>query len=102
MKIRKGDTIAIMTGKDRGKTGKVLRVFPRENRILVGGAALQTRHRRARRAREKGQRVTIPGPIALSNVKVVCGSCGKPTRVGFQIGESVKLRVCRKCGSTLS
>lgn len=102
MKIKKGDTITVITGKDRGKTGKVLRVFPREERILVEGIALQTKHRRRRQAREKGQKITIPGKISASNVLVLCGACGKATRVGFQVATSGKLRICRRCKTTLS
>lgn len=99
MKIKKGDTVMIAIGKDRGKQGKVLRVAPKERMVYVEGAVLQIRHRRPRRAREKGERVTIPGPIAVANVRFVCPSCGKPTRVGAAVAEGAKRRSCKKCGS---
>jgi large subunit ribosomal protein L24 len=100
-KIRKGDTVIIAKGKDRGKSGKVIRIFPRTKRLIVEGIALQSRHRRPRKAGEKGQRVTIPGPIAVGNVRLLCPSCGKATRVGFQLTGTVKQRVCKKCGATI-
>lgn len=100
-KIKKGDNVIVITGKDRGKTGKVLRVIPLKHRIAVEGIALQTRHRRSRKAREKGQKISVPGMISTSNIKLICSSCGKPTRVGFQIAEDGKHRLCKKCKAIL-
>lgn len=102
MKIKKGDTVVVTVGKDRGKRGKVLRVSPREGRVFVEGAAQRVRHRRARRSGEKGQRVTMPGPIAIGNVRIVCGACGKAARVGFHKGEGGKQRMCKKCGVVIA
>ena len=102
MKIRKGDTVVVATGKDRGKSGKVIRAFPRTGRLIIEGIALQSRHRRPRKSGEKGQKVTIPGPVAVSSVRLLCGGCGKATRVGFRVTGTVKQRICRKCGATLS
>jgi len=103
MKVKKGDNVKITTGKDSGKTGKVLRVFPDKNRVLVEDMALQTRHRKPRRGGEKGQRVTIPGPISVSNVMVICGKCDKPTRVGSHVDKETKTKArgCKKCGANL-
>lgn len=101
MKLKKGDMVVVRTGKDRGKRGKIIRVMPQEDRILVEGIALQIRHRRRRRAREQGQRVSVPGAIPAGNVMVVCSSCGKPTRIGFQVAESGKIRICKKCKATI-
>ena len=103
LKIRKGDTVKVIAGKDRGKTGKVLRVYPGDNRVLIEDIALRTKHRRARRQGEKGQRVSVPGPIDASNVMVVCDKCGKATRVAHHVdGEAgTKDRVCKQCGATL-
>lgn len=100
MKIKKGDTVYVRRGKDRGKQGTVLRVFSREGRVLVEGIGLQIRHRRPRRSGEKGQRVTIPGPIAIANVQVLCPSCGKPTRIAFRQTGEEKQRVCKKCDTS--
>lgn len=102
MHIKKGDTVFIITGKDRGKTGKVLRVAPQEGRILVEGIASQIRHRKRRQKTEKGQRVAMPAFIPASNAQVICASCGKRTRVGFQVAESGKIRVCKRCKAPLS
>ena len=103
MKVKKGDNVKIITGKDRGKSGKVIRVFPTKNRVMVEDMALQTKHRKPRRGGEKGQRVTIPGPINVSNVMVICGKCNKPTRLGFHIDKdtNTKVRVCKQCGANV-
>jgi len=98
MKIRKGDTVLIISGKDRGRKGKVLKVFPKENRILVEGINLRKKHQRPRRSGEKGQIVEMPAPISISNLKLICPKCGKATKVGYKIVERQKFRICKKCG----
>ena len=105
MKIRKGDHVRVMTGKDRGKEGRVLAVFPRNNRLLVEGVNVVKRHLKLRAARgragQEGGIVSKEAPLDLSNVQVVCPSCG-PTRVGYEIStDGTKTRVCRKCGGEL-
>lgn len=112
MKIRKGDTVKIIIGKDRGKTGKVLQVLRKEgknNRVVIEGLNLKYRHLRPRREREKGQRIMFPAPMDISNVMLVCPKCGKPTRVGYKVLDKKtelrkerKQRVCKKCGAILS
>lgn len=100
MKIRKGDTILIISGKDRAKKGKVIEVLPKENRIVVEGINIVKKHVRPKRAGEKGQRVEVPRPLDLSNVKLVCPKCKKPTRVGYKLvikGKEKKQRICKKC-----
>lgn len=97
MKIRKDDQVEIITGKDRGKRGKVLRTVTSTGRVVVEGLNLVKKHSRPRKSGEKGQRVEIPAPINVSNVMMVCPGCGKPTRVGFSVKGEVKSRVCRKC-----
>lgn len=98
MKVKKGDMVEILSGKDRGKRGKVIRVFPAENRVLVEGLNLKKKHRKSRRQDRKGEIILIPGPVAASAVAVVCGSCGKPTRTGFLTDASGnKARICRRC-----
>lgn len=99
MKIKQGDTVAILSGKDRGKRGKVIRVFPAERRVLVEGANLKKKHRKSRRQDRKGEVIFIPGPIAASAVAAVCGSCGKPTRIGYaRDAAGKKVRTCKRCG----
>jgi large subunit ribosomal protein L24 len=102
LKIKKGDTVIVSGGKDRGKKGKVVRAYPKLGKIVVDGINQRTRHTRPRRAGEKGQRVTVTHPITLSNVRLVCPSCGKATRVGYHVTATSKVRICKKCNAELS
>jgi len=97
MKIKKGDTVLIITGKDRGRTGKILRAFPKERTVLIEGINLRKKHMRPKKGGEKGQIVEIPGPINVSNVKLICPKCGKAVRIGYKIEGNKKYRVCKKC-----
>ena len=103
MKVKKNDTVLVMTGKDTGKTGKVLSAFPTENKIKVDGVNVQKRHKKARSAQEAGGIVEQVGAIDASNVYVVCPNCGKPTRVGYAVIDGKKVRVCKQegCGKIL-
>jgi large subunit ribosomal protein L24 len=101
MKIKKGDTVLIISGKYRGKTGKVLRVFPKGGKVLVEGVNIMKKHQKPRKTGEKGQVIEMPSPINISNVKLLCPKCGKPTRVGYKIIEGKKYRVCKKCGQEI-
>ena len=97
MKIKKGDNVLVISGKDRGKKGKVLRAFPREAKIMVEGANVRKKHVRAKRAGQKGQIVEMPGVFSVSNVKLLCSKCGKTTRIGYKMEGKKKSRVCKKC-----
>lgn len=98
MKIRKGDTIQIISGKDRGKSGKVLKVFPKEEKILVEGVALRKKHQRPRRARQKGEIVTMPAPVHASNAMLFCKNCNRGVRAGYQcLDDGSKARICKRC-----
>lgn len=101
MKIKKGDTVLIISGKDRGKKAKVLEVFPKEKRMVVEGVSMRKRHMRPKKAGEKGQIVQLPSPIDVSNAKFICPKCGKATRVGYKLTEKKKFRVCKKCGQEI-
>ena len=103
MKIKKNDKVMIMKGKDRGKTGKVSAVFAKENRVLIEGLNLYKKSVRPRRAEEKGQVISVAKPVAASSVRVVCSSCGQPTRVGFEVDAKgkTKNRICKKCKKSL-
>jgi large subunit ribosomal protein L24 len=96
MKIKSGDNVMVISGKQRGTTGKVLRVFPHDNRILVEGVNMKKRHRRARRRSEKGQIVAMAHPIDASNVMLLDPQTGKPTRIGFRLEGTKKVRIARK------
>ena len=97
MKIKKEDMVLITCGKDRGKKGKVLQVFSKENKLIVEGINLRKKHRKPKKSGEKGQIITLPGVLDFSNVKLICSKCGKSTRTGYQIQGKKKKRVCKKC-----
>ncbi|MFQ6049944.1 MAG: 50S ribosomal protein L24 [Candidatus Paceibacterales bacterium] len=101
MKIHKGDTVLIISGKYRGKKSKILRVFPKERRILVEGVNLVKKHQKPKRTGEKGQIVEMPSPIDVSNAKLICSKCGKATRAGYKMVEGKKYRICKKCGKEI-
>ena len=97
--VRKNDNVVIMTGKDRGKRGRVLKVLPARNRLVVEGANMVKRHTRPNPQRNiKGGIVEMEGSLHASNVQIVCPECGAPTRIGHQLlVDGRKVRVCRKC-----
>lgn len=114
MKIRKGDNVKMLKGKDQGKTGKVLNVLQpsiaiktksgSSLKIVVEGLNLKYKHLRPKRQNEKGQRIMFPSPVDISNVQLVCPKCNKPTRIGFKMragktetSREKKQRVCKKC-----
>lgn len=106
MNIKKGDKVQVIAGKDKGKTGKVLQVFPSKKRVSVEGLNLLIKHLRPRRQNEKGQRIEFPAPFDISNMMLLCPKCNKPTRVAYKIQKSEgtsqtkkskKYRVCKKC-----
>lgn len=96
MRIRKGDKVKILLGKDRGKEGKVEFVMVKKEKIFVGGANLYKRHVKKHGTIEGGI-IDLPKPMDISNVALVCPNCNKVTRVGYQIMEDSKVRICRKC-----
>ena len=101
--IRKNDNVVVTTGKDRGKRGRVLRVVPDKNRLIVEGVNIIKRHTKANPQRNiKGGLVEREAPLHASNVQVVCPECGKPTRIGKKIlDDGRKVRICRKCDGVL-
>lgn len=115
MKIKKGDKVKVLSGKDKSKTGKVLQVFPSRNRVSVEGLNLLIKHMRPKRQGEKGQRIEFPAPMDLSNLILVCPKCNKPARIGYKYIEvsknannegrskskKRKIRICKKCKQTI-
>ena len=101
MKVKKNDTVLVITGKDAGKTAKVLVAMPKENKVVVDGINVQKRHKKARSANEVSEIVSQSGPIDASNVMVVCPVCNKATRVAYKIEGDKKARICKKCGAIL-
>ncbi len=100
MNIKKGDNIKILSGKDRGKTGTVLKVFPESDKISVEGLNLYKKRVKPKRQGAKGETVSVPRPLHASKAELVCSSCRRPTRVGFRIEGNAKVRYCKKCGAT--
>jgi large subunit ribosomal protein L24 len=103
LKIRKGDRVRVLTGKDRGKEGEVMRAFPATGKVIVDGVNIAKKHQRPTQANQQGGIIDKDMPIPVSNVAIVCPSCGKPTRVGYKIDPSgAKVRICRKCEGEIS
>lgn len=99
MKFKKGDTVIMLSGKDRGKTGKVLRASPEDGKITVEGLNTVKRHVKARQQGQKGQVIARERFISASAAALVCKACGKPTRVGYRVEGTSKARICKKCGA---
>lgn len=97
MKVKKGDNVLIIAGKDKGRTGKIMKALPKELKILVEGINLKKKHVRPKKEGEKGQVVEIPAPLDVSDIKIICPKCGKATRIGYRTEGEVKNRVCKKC-----
>jgi large subunit ribosomal protein L24 len=102
MKIRRGDTVVITTGKDRGKKGKVRRALPGEDRVIVEGLNMIKRHSRARRAARQAGIIELEAPLHVSKVMLVCEKCSKPTRIAFRfLDDGKKVRICSSCGEVV-
>lgn len=101
MKIKKGDNVLVISGKDKGRTAKVLRALPKEQKVLVEGMNLKKRHMRPKRQGEQGQVLAVAAPLQVSNVKLVCPKCGKAARVGYKLVGDKKFRMCKKCQSEI-
>ena len=101
MKIKKGDKVLIISGKYRGKKGKILRAFPKKGKIMIEGINLIKRHQKPKKTGEKGQIIEVPAPIDVSNAKLICSKCGKAARVGSKIINNKKYRICKKCGKEI-
>ena len=101
LRVRKGDKVIVLAGKDKGKSGKVLRAMPKADKLLIESINIIKRHQRPRKQGEKGQILQMPSPIHVSNVMLICPKCSKPTRVGYRLEGEGKLRICKKCGGTV-
>ena len=100
--VRRGDTVAVIAGRERGKRGKVLRVLQAEGRVLVEKINMIKKHQRPTQKLRQGGIIERENPLALSNVLLVCGRCDRPVRTGVQVlGNGRKLRVCKKCGEPI-
>ena len=101
MKIKKGDNVIIIAGKDKGKKGKVVRALPADSKVVVEGVNMRKKHQRAGKGRQKGQIIDIAMPIHISNVMIEDPKTGKPTRVGKRIAGGKRIRIAKKSGTEL-
>ena len=99
--VKTGDTVMIISGKDKGQTGKVLAVSPKEGKVIVEGHNMVTKHVKPRRQGEQGGIVKKETPIRACKVALFCDKCGKGVRVGYKVENGKKTRVCRKCGAEI-
>ena len=101
MQIKKEDIVKIISGKDRGKSGKVTSAFPKEGKIVVDGINIKKKHLRPRKQGQKGQVIQISTPLSVSSAMLVCPSCKKTTRIGKKTTGAKKIRICKKCGAEI-
>ena len=100
-KIKKGDLVEVISGKDKGKRGKVLRVIPKEGKVIVEGVNMIKRHQRPNPRMKEGGIIEKEGPVYANKVMLVCPNCGQRTRVGFKVVGGKKVRYCKKCGEII-
>jgi len=101
LKLKKGDMVVVMSGKDKGKTGQIEKVLPKTNQILIPGVNIVKKHTKPTKRNPHGGIVQINKPIPVSNVMLICPVCNKATRVGFKMLDNKKLRICKKCKESI-
>jgi len=101
MKVKKNDTVLIISGKYRGRKGKILRAFPKKDKVLIDGVNLRKKHQKPKKTGDKGEIIEVAAPIHISNVKIICPKCKKATRIGYRIEGGEKYRICKKCDKTI-
>ena len=101
MKLRKGDTVKVLSGNDKGKTGEILEVIPKTEKIIVKGINIRKKSVKPRRQGKQGEIIPSEFSIHSSKVALVCPKCGKATRVGYEVEKDGKVRVCKKCGAKI-
>ena len=102
MKLKKGDNVIVLSGNNKGKTGEVLEVIPKTEKIVVKGINIRKKHVKPRRQGDEGGIISVESPIHMSKVNVVCPKCGKATRIGYVVENDKKFRVCKKCGAKIN
>ncbi len=101
MKIQKGDQVMVLQGKDKGKKAEVVRAIPDRQKVILEGVNVAKRHAKPTRATQQGGVIDKFMPVHISTVALICKSCDRPTRVGYKVEDGEKIRICKKCGSTL-
>ncbi len=97
MKLKKDDSVKVVAGKDKGKIGKILKVYSKEGKVLVENVNQYKRHLKKKTQGEKSEIVTLTKPMPVSNLALVCPKCSRVTRVGYKIEKGIKVRFCKKC-----
>ena len=101
MKIKKGDTVQVLSGNDKGKKGEVLEVMPKTDSVVVKGVNVRKKHVKARKQGEESGILSIECAVLANKVNVVCPKCGKATRIGYSEEKGEKVRICKKCGAKI-
>ena len=101
MRIKKGDTVQVLSGNDKGKTGEVLEVMPKTGKIIVKGVNIRKKHVKPRKQGDEGGIIPVECSIFSAKVNVVCPKCNKPTKIGYEMDKDKKVRVCKKCVAKL-
>lgn len=101
MRIKKGDNVQVLSGNDKGKTGEVLEVIPKADKIIVKGVNIRKKHIKPKKQGEEGGIISVECAIPVAKVNVVCTKCGKATKIGYSVEKEEKVRVCKKCGAKL-
>lgn len=97
MKLKKGDQVLVVSGKDRGAKGKIEKIFPQEQKVLLPGINLYKKHVKPQGEGKPGGIIDLPKPLPVANVALLCPKCGLRTRIGYQLTKTGKIRICRKC-----
>lgn len=101
MKIKKGDTIYVLAGKDKGRTGKVVKIYPKSEKVLIENINMYKKHMQKSEQMPKGGVVDVARPLNVSNVMTMCQKCKKPTRIGYLLNDKKKIRICKKCNKEI-
>jgi large subunit ribosomal protein L24 len=102
VRLKKGDNVLVISGEDKGKKGKIVKIFPKENRVIIEGMNLLKKHMKPTQKSLQGGIVRQEGPVQISNVRLICNKCDKPTSVKHGLTkEQKKVRVCKKCGEIM-
>ena len=99
--VRKNDTVIVVSGKDKGKTGEVLKAYPKTGKVLVQGVNIVKKHQKANRSQLESAIIEKEAAINSSKVNVVCPKCGKATRIEYKVEDGKKVRICKKCGAII-
>lgn len=101
MKLKKGDTVKVLSGNDKGKIGEILEIIPKTEKVVVKGVNIRKKHIKPKKQGEEGGIIPIEKEIHASKVNVVCPKCNKPTKIGFEKVKEEKVRICKKCKAKL-